>query len=152
MKRPEQTLILVALLLSAFSVQAQDRNSISLGWGSPTPAGGGNFLNRTSWIDPSLDWEYHLLPRLSAGVSVGYGYACEKGMTHDRVEEATVDGYSERTLQTIPVQVRLRYFPLGRHAEFRRNVLRRSGCEVLSRIQRSVHGIVGRMAVCGQQV
>ena len=112
-------LLPVALsLMGTLTAVAQD-HSISLDWGGHIPTGGGNFRNETSWIAPSVGWDRHILPWLSVGYSVGYGYAHEKGITRDRYDGAIVDGYSERKLSLVPVQARVRFFPLGQSTAFR---------------------------------
>jgi outer membrane scaffolding protein for murein synthesis (MipA/OmpV family) len=106
--------ILLATLFCTVAISAAaQRHSVSLGWGASIPTGGENFRNKTSVISPSVAWEYRLTPHLSAGLSTGYGYAGETGVTRDMQNGDRVDGYSERRLTLVPVQARLRLFPLG---------------------------------------
>ncbi|MDR1671017.1 MAG: porin family protein [Alistipes sp.] len=112
MKNSGQFLLAVAFSAIAFSATAQ-KSSVSVGWGTSIPTGGGNFRNETSWVSPSVDWEYRLLPLVSLGVSAGLGLALEKAVTHDTVGGDTIDGLSDRRLVTVPLMARLRLWPLG---------------------------------------
>lgn len=109
-------ILAIAMASGVFAGKSQTsdhRNSVTVGWGVSIPAGNGNFAGKASWVSPSLDWEYRLLPVLSAAVSAGYAYFDEKGVTRDRFDGDITDGYTSRTLSLLPLQVGMRYFPFG---------------------------------------
>ena len=119
-----------ALTLSVIAGNSQDyKNSVSLGWGGSIPAGGGNFSNTATMVAPYAEWEYSLSQWFSVGASAGYVYGSEKGDTRERVNGDIVDGYSERTLSLVPLQARLRYFPLGGNRPLRPYVSASGGAQ-----------------------
>ena len=91
--------------------QTDQKNSLSIGWGISAPASDGNFLNKSVLTNPSIQWDYRIIPQLSIGLFAGYGYSNEKGITHDTYDNAIVDGYSDRSLSLMTTAVTLRYFP-----------------------------------------
>lgn len=106
-------LILIVLCLCCIVAGAQDqRQSISVHWGVTIPPNNG-FIDKVGVVNPSLEWSYKVLPTLSAGVSLGYGYATEKGEGSERVDGDFASGYREKTLSSMPLIIRLRFCPLG---------------------------------------
>lgn len=111
-------LYLLALLLllitpAARSQEVSSKNSLNIGWGIAFPAQG-NFENNTSFVVPSLGYERLISPKFSAGFSAGMLYTKESGVTRDRCcDGALIDGYSDRKLSLIPLQLYARYFPTG---------------------------------------
>lgn len=112
--------ILIAFLLvitapASFGREwGSSRHAAGISWGISTPVGKDNFMNKQSWISPALSYEYQLTHRFSLAASLGYEYGKERGVTSDRLHNDLLDGYTTRTLTSIPVQARVLYF-------FRRN-------------------------------
>lgn len=99
---------------SALSAQKPARkHAISLGDGVNIPLGDNGFLNKTNPTAPFVAYSYAVSGNFSVGVRAGYAYSREKGETRDRYDNALVDGYSDRKLTLIPLQVELRYFLFG---------------------------------------
>jgi hypothetical protein len=117
MKTLRKILLSVAVIgmgLVSASAQQQWAHTLSLGWGANIPAGEGNFRNQTAWVNPSVEWDY-LSPcrRFSFGVLFGFQVSHERATTGDRVDGAWVTGYSDRQVTAVPIQARLKWFPLG---------------------------------------
>lgn len=106
--------ILIALCFCSASVALaqEQRQSISAHWGGSIPIDNG-FIAKTGFVNPSLEWGFRLLPALSAGISLGYGYATEKGIGNEHVDGDLASGYREKSLSVIPLLVKMNYFPLG---------------------------------------
>ena len=102
--------LLIMICINGFA-QTDRKNSLSLGWGVSTPASDGNFLNNAAWTNPSLQWDYRIIPQLSIGLFAGYSVSNEKGVTNDIYDGAMVSGHSDRTLSYLTTAVTLRYFP-----------------------------------------
>lgn len=115
MKRLEHILLIALLSAAAVSATAQ-RNTVSVGWGASIPAGRGNFVDKASPASVSAEWEYHILPHLSAGVRAGYVGASENRRA-DRIGDDVVD--SKRSFWSVPLAARLHFFPLGQKSLFR---------------------------------
>lgn len=104
--------------VSALKAQKPARNqSAELGWGVAIPLGSDGFLNKTTWTTANAGWEYRIHPKVSAGLSLGWMYADESGITRDRLSAGgvtdEVSGNSHRKLTLVPLQIQVRYFPLG---------------------------------------
>ena len=110
-------IIVISLLTfcsaEALQGQAVGVHSISLWWGASVPMGDGSFLNKTTVVTPSLEWDYRFNPHFSLGVSGGYLRGHEEGQTHDNYDGGLVDGLTERTFSSISGLVHVRYYPLG---------------------------------------
>ncbi|MDR2890430.1 MAG: hypothetical protein LBV18_02345 [Alistipes sp.] len=104
-------------------------HSVTLGWGASVPigkvsgaggnaangAGGGNFVGKTSWIAPSVGWEWRFANSFSGGVSVGYVFVKEEGANDGRIS-GDVGGNYEMKQSLMPVEAKLKYYPLGSRA------------------------------------
>lgn len=107
------SIVLVVLCLCYTEVSAQEqRQSISVHWGVTVPSGD-SFIGKAGAVNPSLEWSYRVLPVLSAGVSLGYGYATDKGVSDEHIDGDFVSGYREKSLSTMPLIAKLNFFPLG---------------------------------------
>ena len=110
-------IIVISLLTLCSAVvlqgQAVGVHSISIGWGASVPMGDGSFLNKTTVVTPSVEWDYRFNPHFSIGVAAGYLTGHEEGKTQDHYEGGLVDGLTERTFSSVSGLVQARYYPLG---------------------------------------
>jgi outer membrane receptor protein involved in Fe transport len=106
--------IILICSVCAQNVRAQTRNqSVSVAWGVSLPAGDA-YIEKMSARNLSLEWDYRIMPRLSAGVSLGYGSnSSNKGSGNVFFDGALVSGRREKKLNIVPIMARLDYFPLG---------------------------------------
>lgn len=88
------------------------KQSISFNWGVMVPADNG-FVENTGWVNPSLEWNYRVLPALSAGISLGYGFNSVRGIADERFDGDLISGYREKKLSIVPVMALVNYFPMG---------------------------------------
>lgn len=108
-----RTLLCLSVVCSVCSLQAQTRkHAASIGWGASMPLGD-NYIDETSFANFSLEWNYRVLPVLSAGVSFGYGASSFAGFATIDVGYGLASGQIEKKLNTIPIMAQFDYFPLG---------------------------------------
>lgn len=91
------------------------KHSLSVDWGAAIPVGQ-NFIDKASAANVSLEWDYRIIPMLSAGVSVGYIGFTDKGIADEYFDSTLSSGYRDKRLQTIPIMVQLDLFPIGGRA------------------------------------
>lgn len=106
------TLLLTLYLCSTVAYAQADRQSISAHWGVTIPMNKG-FVEKIGFVNPSLEWSYRVSSILSTGVSFGYGYRAEKGVSDERMDGYFLSGYRKRSLSTLPLLAKFNYFPLG---------------------------------------
>lgn len=107
-------LSLLLLSVSIFASNAQERPfSAKTGWGASVPVGGGNFVGKTGWMNPSAEWEWRFASHFSGGVSVGYLFTKEEDGKPRRIGGDVVSDY-EIKQSLVPIEAVLRYYPLGR--------------------------------------
>lgn len=88
------------------------RQSISAYWGVTIPMNEG-YIEKVGFVNPSLEWSYRVFSIFSAGVSFGYSYREDKGVSDERMDGYFSSGYRKRSLATLPLLAKLNYFPLG---------------------------------------
>lgn len=88
------------------------KQSLSFNWGVTIPANGG-FVDKTGFVNPSLEWSYRVLPFLSAGASLGYGYNSDKGEGDENFDGSYISGMREKSLAVVPLMLHADFFPCG---------------------------------------
>ena len=114
MKRPILLIWIFTVLCGVSRGEAQERScsqTLSLLWGASVPAGD-NFLNRTTFIAPTLEWELRFPKAWAVGISAGVIRGNESGRTSDRFETDFVSGVSSRRLTLVPLTGYGRWYPL----------------------------------------
>lgn len=113
MKRVILLILAFTILCGIYQGRAQERvHSISLLWGMSVPAGD-NFLNRTTFIAPQLEWELRFPGAWAVGISTGCIRGDERGRTSDRFEGDFISGFSSRRLTLVPITGYGRWYPLA---------------------------------------
>jgi opacity protein-like surface antigen len=94
--------------------QTRKQQSVSVAWGVSIPVGDDAYIDKASVRNLSLEWDYRILPCLSAGVSAGYYAGFDnKESGNDFFDGAMVSGRREKKLKTIPIMAQFDYFPMG---------------------------------------
>lgn len=113
MKRRICLILAFTMLCGIYRGRAQEAvHSISLLWGMSVPAGD-NFLNRTAFVAPQLEWELRFPRAWAVGISAGFIRGDETGRTSDRFEGDFVSGFSSRRLTLVPLTGYGRWYPLA---------------------------------------
>lgn len=108
--------LILLCLCNCLTGQVKKGRSHELGvhWGVSLPASG-NFMNKASWIVPSAEYTWHVLPWFAAGGYVEYMSGQENGMTSDSYEGDPVSGYTDRKMSSFMAAVPFYFsYPLGR--------------------------------------
>lgn len=112
----KRILVILLVCFSASALYAQKpiaKQSVSLGWDALFPTGSRQFLNDPYFTNASLTYEYRVIKQLSVGASFGYYFGKEEGDMRIQYDGDIVNGFTKKEFTGIPMQVQLRYFPLG---------------------------------------
>lgn len=97
-------LVLVCLCHSVTGQVRKRPYELGVHWGVSLPASG-NFMNKASWIAPSLEYTWHALPWFAVGGEVKYLSGQEKGQTSDYYDGGPVNGYTDREIASFGASV-----------------------------------------------
>ena len=110
-------MICITLTPALYAQESVGNSNLTLGIGTTIPTGSESFTSDPTFVSPYLMYEYFVMDDLSLGLSLGYRYSKEDGQTRDHINGDLIDGYSERKLTQLPIQIQARYYPVhwGRH-------------------------------------
>lgn len=103
----------MSVSLSGKAQECRDGHSLAFRWGVSVPLGN-QFMSKAGYSGGDLEWDWRFSSCFSAGLSAGYRFSSEKGITDDRYEGGRVSGYSDRSYRTLPLTLHFRYLPLGK--------------------------------------